>query len=151
MECSNFKKKTPQKRGPKTDFKKQGKANRAKGARFELKARKHFEDEGWIVTKWHNNIDLQTDEIIQAKNHYIPKRGLTMGKGFPDFLMFQKSFKSPYLCALQFVECKTNGKLDKQEKEKLDVLVKMGYTCFVASLEDRKVKMKRFMGYENKS
>ena len=68
----------------------QGRRNNRIGAAFESKTRKMFEEEGWIVSKWQNNIELQTDEIIRAGNYYIPGRGLTMGKGFPDFVMLDK-------------------------------------------------------------
>ena len=136
-----------------TDYKKQGRLNRAHGAAFELRTRKEFEKIGWIVTKWHNNVDLQTDEITQAKNHYIPGRGLTMGKGFPDFLMFREKEvnEGGSLYQLMFVECKLNNKLCKEEKQKMQVLKNLGYNCFVAYEKDKCMIFRRFEGYEDKS
>lgn len=135
------------------DKQKQGRTNRAKGAAFELKTRKLFEKAGWIVTKWHNNVDLQTNEIIQAKNHFIPGRGLTMGKGFPDFLMFKEKEvnESGVLYKLMFVECKTNNILDKTEKMKLQALMEKGFNCFIAYEKEKDVVFRRFEGYEDKT
>ena len=42
---------------------KQGKKNRASGARFELKTRKDLEKDGWIIDKWTNNVDLQFGKL----------------------------------------------------------------------------------------
>ena len=111
----------------------QGKKNRAAGARFELKVRKHFEEKGWFIDKWGNNIDLQTDEIHQAKNYYIPGRGNCLGSGFPDFVMFQK-ITVDY--NLMLVECKINGLLSKEEKEKCKVYQDKGFDVFIAYFDE---------------
>ena len=47
------------------DKKKQGKKNKASGARFELKVREDLEKKGWIVDKWSNNVDLNHKEIFK--------------------------------------------------------------------------------------
>jgi len=127
----------------------QGKRNKRVGAAFETKTRKLFEEKGWIVSKWNNNIDLQTDEMKPAGNHYIPGRGLTTGKGFPDFVMFQ--IYTPSLYKLIFVECKTNNLLTKEEKMKMNVLREMGHKCFIAFLAGKEVKYREFLGYEDKT
>ena len=108
----------------------QGRRNKRVGAAFETKTRKFFEEQGWIVSKWQSNIDLQTDEFKPAGNHYIPGRGLTMGKGFPDFVMFKPHeavFNEMRLYPLQFVECKTNNILSKEEKMKMQVIKEKGF------------------------
>jgi len=101
-----------------TDYKKQGKKNRAAGARFELKVRRDLESKGWIVDKWGNNIELtlkvysplevETKEeksktiikiknkeeligkLIPAKRKYNPfNKVMAIGTGFPDFIAFR--------------------------------------------------------------
>jgi len=37
----------------------QGKKNRAAGGRFELKVRAELEKQGWIVSKWQNNVEFE--------------------------------------------------------------------------------------------
>lgn len=126
------------------DFKKQGRINRAKGARFELKLRKKMEEEGWIVDKWSNNIDLQTDEIVKAKSN----RFLSRSCGFPDFVMFKKYVVN---YDLQFVECKVNGTLSKEEKLKMNALIDKGFDCYVAYLENRDVMIRKVKKYVDKN
>jgi len=109
----------------------QGKKNRAAGARFEKKIRAHFESEDWIIDKWSNNVDLDSGSIIPAKNFYMPGRGFTLGAGFPDFVMLRINH-STGLFRMQLVECKINGKLDKEEKLKCKVLVDMGIDVQIA-------------------
>lgn len=134
------------------DYKKQGRKNNLDGAKFELKVRRMFEDEGWIVSKYQNNINLDTDEIVMAKGYYIPGRGLTLGKGFPDFVMFrchEASMEGVRLHPLQFVECKRNLKrFSKEEKQKMEVLRKRGFKCFIAYLEEGEIMLKEFEGYD---
>lgn len=74
-------------REKKIDYSKQGKANRAKGARFELKVREEFKKTNWILDKWSNNVDLEKQEVVPAKRKYNPfKKMLVVGTGFPDFI-----------------------------------------------------------------
>jgi len=115
----------------KTDFKKQGKKNRASGARFEIKVRKDLEKKNWIVCKWGNNIefidaplqvgfDVVPNKIckcVPAKRKYNPfSRALSIGVGFPDFFCYREFSKTTF--DINFVECKSNGILDKTEKAK---------------------------------
>ena len=134
-----------------TDFKKQGKKNRLKGKKFEVDTYKKFSEEGWAVTKWRNQIDLQTDEIIPAKNHYLPGRGNVMGSGFPDFVMFRIDDDFKHLYEVMFVECKISNKLDKTEKLKMQALKNMGHNVYIAYLEDKEIMLREFEGYENKT
>ena len=129
------------------DHKKQGKANKAKGARFELKVRKHLEGKNWIVSKFRCNVDVDSGEIIQAKNKFIPKRGMMLGSGFPDFVCFKNIRGVNFI---GFVECKFNGKLTKDEKIKLDWLVKKGYLCYVAQDEEGKIRFREFVEYKER-
>lgn len=104
----------------KIDFKKQGKKNRAAGARFELCVRKDLELKGGVVSKWMNNVgmwDEEGNQIVKRNGKYfiqktkeeimfkeiifgkcIPAKhkfrgsGIPMaiGTGFPDFIVFKK-------------------------------------------------------------
>ena len=101
---------------------KQGKKNRAAGARFELKVRNNLESEGWIIDKWTNNFDLEEKKLIKAKRKYNPfKKVLGIGTGFPDFIAFKLKKKDYEIIG---VEVKGNGWLDKNEKEKCKFLIK---------------------------
>jgi len=120
---------------------KQGKRNRINGAKFELLVRKDLESKGWVISKWQNNVEVSGVVYEQEKKKFnlklvkgkcVPAK---MGKfrsnqgGFPDFICYKGS-KAPkdfakrgtknidYLYEIIFVECKTNGYLDKVEKEK---------------------------------
>ena len=79
------------------DYKKQGKANKAAGQRFELKVRKDLESKGWIVSKWMNNVELGEimpelkgdrmfcGKLIPAKHKFRgPGIPMAIGTGFPD-------------------------------------------------------------------
>jgi len=128
----------------------QGKANRASGARFELKVRKDLESKGWIVSKWMNNIDYDIDKygnkvytkLIPAKHKFRgPGIPMAIGTGFPDFIAykfiqgFPKKEDEVLLCSdglnismydgweIIGVEVKSNGYLTKEEKEKCSWLL----------------------------
>ena len=94
-----------------TNFKKQGKKNRAAGQRFELKVRKDLEYSGWIVSKWMNNVliqdlsenvelpngkikhlELKNFSLIPSKHKFRgPGIPMAIGTGFPDFVTFKIS------------------------------------------------------------
>ncbi len=95
----------------------EGKKSRKKGGDFELKVRKDLESKGWVVSKWQNNVDLDLKKIIPAKRKFNPfSKVMALGTGFPDFLAFQLVGEKMY--NLVGVECKVNGLLSKEEKEK---------------------------------
>lgn len=100
------------------DKQKQGKKNRASGGRFEKRVREDLEKQGWIVSKWMNNIELEIQtkipdvefeekengdnivkiteyqrivgKLIPAKRKYNPfNKALSIGTGFPDFIAFR--------------------------------------------------------------
>ena len=105
----------------KTDKRKQGRLNRAAGARFELKVRNDLEKEGWIVDKWTNNVDLEKQQLIKSKRKFNPfSKILGIGTGFPDFVAFKRRGK---LYDIAGYEAKGNGWLDKTEKEKAKFLL----------------------------
>ena len=98
------------------NFSKQGKKNRSSGTRFEFKVREDLEKDGWIVSKWMNNIDMEKNKMIPSKRKYNPfMKALSIGTGFPDFLAFKKTDSGFQIIG---VEAKAKGYLDKDEKQK---------------------------------
>lgn len=95
----------------------QGKRNRTAGARFELKVRSDLEKQGWVVSKWQNNVDLEKREIVKVRPKFNPftKTLMMNTPGFPDFIAIRRSGKKYDVIG---VEVKANGWLDKSEKEK---------------------------------
>jgi hypothetical protein len=109
----------------------QGKRNRAAGARFELKVRKDLEEKGWITDKWTKSVNLETGELVPAKRKFIPGKGfMGIGTGFPDFIAFKpvvgKKEDDFQVYRVIGVESKSNGFLDKKEKEKCSFLLEKG-------------------------
>jgi len=108
-----------------------GKRSRAAGARFELKVRKHLEENGWITDKWTKNVDLEKMEVVPARRKFIPGKGfMGIGTGFPDFIAFKQIVgrKEDDFHAYKVigVESKMNGTLEKVEKEKCYFLLEQG-------------------------
>ena len=151
---------------------KQGKKNRASGAAFELRVRKELESEGWIVDKWSNNIesyipdknfvsiedDLSYKRLCPAKRKYAgPGRPMAIGTGFPDFLVFRENFGVTisqdgfYINSYEVigVEVKTNGKLDKTEKEKCKWLLDNNIFSKILIAKKTKVKNQIVIVYED--
>ena len=96
---------------------KKGKSARQQGAQFELRVRKDLESKGKIVDKWTNNVDLENQKVVPAKRKFNPfSKVMTIGTGFPDFVSIKNVDKN--LFSVIGVECKMNGKLSKEEKEK---------------------------------
>ena len=122
------------------DYKKQGKVNRRKGGDWERKVKKELKEDGWIVNKSSNQIDVEINDVgeiiggsfINIKMFFSPfNKAMMTGSGFPDFVCFKKS-DGGELFELMFVECKLNGKLSREEKLKMEWLGMEGYTCYVA-------------------
>jgi hypothetical protein len=106
----------------KKKYSKRGKKGRAAGTRFEAKVRANIESKGWIVDKWSNNVDLQEGKIVKSKRKFNPYlRILGIDTGFPDFVAFKRKKE---LYDVIGIEVKSNGWLDKQEKEKCNFLLK---------------------------
>ena len=108
-----------------------GRKSRAAGARFELKVRKNLEANGWITDKWTKNVDLEKREVVAARRKFIPGKGfMGIGTGFPDFIAFKQIVgrKEDDFHAYKVigVESKSNGTLDKPEKDKCAFLLEKG-------------------------
>jgi len=125
----------------KKDMKKIGKQNVARGRRFEQKVREDFEKKGWIVSRWCNNVEfdkMMSGKLIPAKQGKFRKTST----GFPDFvgarLLYwnQGPLKGELIKIVDDigqvypiyricgVECKSNGRISKEEKQKLRWLLK---------------------------
>lgn len=99
----------------KEERKKIGAKNRINGRDFELRVRKDLMQKGCVVIKFDNDVDLENSTIIQAKRSYNPyTKRLGYQNGFPDFVYFDENKKVIGL------EVKSNGKLTKNEKDKLN-------------------------------
>ena len=122
----------------------QGKRNRRIGAEFEKSTRNLLEMKGWIVDKWTNNVDLQTNEIIQAKSN----RFMSRTTGFPDFIALKKEGED---YEVMLVEAKSNNRLDVKEKKKLNVYLDLGFRCFVSFKGENKVELREVERYEARS
>lgn len=95
-----------------------GKKARRSGLKFEQKVRHDLEDKGFFVTKCGNNVDLDSNEIIQAKRMFNPySRALTLGTGFPDFVAWRRNADMTW--KIIGVESKKRKFLTKEEKAKI--------------------------------
>lgn len=117
------------------DKKKQGKDNRRHGKEFERKVRHDLEANGWIVSRWNNNINLNLKQFTQAVS--IP--GIVMQSGYPDFIAIQECphTKSEVPSKdhdwhIMFVEAKINGYLDRIEKDKAEFYKSKGFKFIIA-------------------
>jgi len=112
------------------DYKKQGKRNRKKGGDFEREVRTDLEAQGYIVSKWSNNVECTKEDnvnlpgkkiyqcvkLITAKHKFNPfNKVMTMGTGFPDFIAYKRDGDGFRVLG---VEAKSNGYLDQEEKAK---------------------------------
>jgi len=140
------------------DYKKQGKKNKASGARFELKVRKDLESKGWIVSKWQNNVELPYDipvsenpktkcecipkrfigKLIPAKRKFNPfKKILGIGTGFPDFIAYQNMNNEENKAVFGIVDC---GILEKDSKIRLSGII--GVEAKLNGMLDKEEKLK---------
>ena len=147
---------------------KQGKKNRAAGSRFELKVRKDIESKGWTISKWGNNVEFpELDEqtkkynknagecavssdakLVPAKHKFRgPGIPMSIGTGFPDFMAFKRikpeTKEDKIKCKYKFhavigVEAKSNGSLDKIEKEKCKWLLKNTFDKILIAKKGKK-------------
>ena len=113
----NSEKEEAEPKTPLSQKSRQGKLNRAAGARFELKVREIMKNTNWILDKWTNNVDLQKQELTPAKRKYNPfKKMLVASTGFPDFVGFKYNSDGNY--EVIGIEVKMNGFLSYEEKLK---------------------------------
>jgi len=134
------------------DYKKQGANNRKSGAKFELDVRKDLIKRGYTVVKNQNNIDLDKDKFVPAKQKFIKGRGMGLGSGFPDFIAFMnvnRHINKASRYELMFVEAKSNGTLSKEEKLKMNWLLKNEYTCWIGYKNEKgKPIYRKFVEYK---
>lgn len=134
------------------DYKKQGRRNQINGANFENRVRKNLEENGWIVNRWNNNIE--NDKIIPAKQGYYRKTST----GFPDFMVYKEkrikinegfeAYNIDGTYEILFIECKSNGYLKPEEKEKAKWYLNKGYCSkFIVA---KKIKEKNRIKIEYK-
>ncbi len=136
----------------KINYSSQGKRNRAAGSRFELKVRKELEDNGKIVDKWTNNVNLDERKLVKVKNLFRGKNiPMMLGAGFPDFIVIKQIREASY--DIIGVEVKINGLLSKIEKEKCRFYLKQKIFSKIliakAIREGRKINIK-YIDFEKK-
>src|SRR3990167_9365083 len=102
------------------DFKKQGRINRRKGSEFERKVRADLESQRWNVLKNPNNVKDRKFTFAKPKFNSFTKSLMMNSSGFPDFICFENIND---LSKIIVVECKSNGNLSKEEKEKCAFLL----------------------------
>jgi len=96
------------------DKKAQGKKNRQSGVNFERRIRDDLEKQGYIVTKWLNQVDFVKDTLIPAPHKFnFFTKSITPGQGFPDFLAYKMDTKE-----IIGVESKSGKYLDQEEKKR---------------------------------
>jgi hypothetical protein len=98
-----------------------GKKNRASGRAFELKVRKHLEISNTNVLKNSNNVELEPiAKLVPCKPKYNPfTKGMMMiSGGFPDFIVYRPVISDQSKYEITSVEVKSNGTLNKEEKDK---------------------------------
>ena len=95
----------------------QGKRNRRRGSDWEREVRTDLESQGYIVSKWMNQIENMGDHYLispcRPKFNPFLKRVVMLAGGFPDFIAFKPG--EPCIA----VECKLNGSLTREEKDKI--------------------------------
>lgn len=94
---------------------KQARRNRQNGAIWEKRVREDLENKGWFVSKYQNNIDIESRAVIAAKTATLLRRGTL---GFPDFIAWKKISNMYEIIG---VECKIPGYLVKEERIKCTI------------------------------
>lgn len=100
------------------DKKQIGRKARRSGSAFERKVRSKLESDGWIVSRWQNDVDFEKNKLIPAKSRF----GLRTC-GFPDFIVYRVILPTEKY-EIKGVECKSRKYLDKIEKKKVMWLLK---------------------------
>lgn len=109
-----------------------GRLSRQRGEIFERKVINSLRVEGYIVTRFNGDIDLEAKSVISAK--FNPFRRNTTG--FPDLLITKPT-------EAFFVECKVNNQLRREERLKLEFLEEKGFRCYVASNNNGTINFRR--------
>lgn len=102
--------------------------------------------EGYTVSKWQNNVDLERKEMHAARWN----RFNALSTGFPDFVAF-RNFKVIGLgfevYSVIWVEAKKNGLLRPDEKKKMQFMEDRGMECWIAYDDKGKVGYRKFVDY----
>ncbi len=134
---------------------KQGQSAKNQGNDFERRVRINLENKGWIVDKWNNQI---WDNKLSPARHKFQQNGIpfTIGVGFPDFICFRQhkdywylDNDDGYLYGIVGVECKINGMLSKEEKEKCKWLLNKGVFSSIKIAKKTKIKNKIVIMYHD--
>ena len=103
--------------------------------------------EGFVVSKWNNNSDLDFPQMHACRWN----RFNAAGGGFPDFVAMKKqpymNCESDKLFEVIWVEAKKNGFLDPKEKAKMKYMEERGMECWIAYDDEGKVAFRKFMDY----
>ena len=129
----------------KIDRKDQGRRNRAAGARHERKVRMMLNTEGFVVSKWNNNVDLDRKTMHACRWN----RFNAAGGGFPDFVAMRTWMRKDgkLLYEVIWVEAKKNGLLKPEEKAKMQYMEDRGMRCWIAYDDKGKVAYRKFVDY----
>lgn len=129
---------------------KRGSKSKSSGSQFELRVRKDLVGKNWIVDKWTNNLDLEKEEIVPAKRLFRKFKNnmgvMTIGTGFPDFICFQNRNEGYQIIG---VEVKSNGILNRIEKEKCVWYLKNKIFSDIWIAKKQKIKNRIHVIYEN--
>ena len=102
--------------------------------------------EGFTVSKWQNNIDLERGTMHASRWN----RFNAASTGFPDFVAFRENKMSIFRCPVYeviWVECKKNGLLKPEEKAKMQFMTDRGMECWIAYDDKGKVGYRKFVDY----
>jgi hypothetical protein len=160
----------------KSEKSKIGKKSRAEGKAFEPRVREDLENKGWIVNRWNNDVEFEPctrctidgnhppnckcnlgGKLIHAKTkwRHTPRGMMPMNlsPGFPDYMAFKFIKMGMYgggdCYQIIGVECKTNGKIDKLEKEKCQWYLDNKVFSKILVSSKTKVKNKIVVVYED--
>ena len=107
-----------------------GKSNKKKGNQLEAEARTALVGAGYILCRWQNTVEFTTDydlggsitigKLVGAKPkwNFFTKSISYSGTGFPDFVVMKPIDKKGTYKVIG-LECKRNGYLDPEEREKV--------------------------------
>lgn len=118
--------------------------NRDKGAEWELIVKKDLEGINFFVSKFHSNVNLETNKLIGAR----PGPFRIMQTGFPDFMCWSRVPNTDtYLVSA--VECKINGELSVLEKYKCLWLIRNKIFSSILIAHKTKKKNRIKIVYDN--
>jgi hypothetical protein len=112
-----------------------GEKSRGMGARFEKEVREDLEKNGWTVSRYMNNVDLESKKVIPAKFNRFNRN-----TGFCDFIAFHNIMTNTHVFQkIVLVECKLNGYVKPDDRAKIKVIQDLGFEVWVASKKNGKI------------